>query len=332
MTGTTFRRALLAALTIFALGPVTLHAQEVGRLRDSELAASGAPVLYDAIASIHPEWLPLGSAHRVAVFVNGTYRGDASELRNIRTDSIGSVRLETPGYAAQYLRRYPAGSFDRVILVATRGGAPAPRGRFTIALHGGSSVASMASAAHRELQDAGYGAQKQTVGEPPVVHTFKDRGDRAPFTTGGSVGYRITETWGVAVAGLRTYAGWAGGFNQGENTVVSTRVTSSEAAILATADRGVLRAGVGPAYQQAEWTWATTWCGCKDPRTETSSSLGVAAEVVARVPLGRFPVNPSLSFLGRYYPAREVTFRAPDEQLEVGGFMLTLGMGLSTHF
>jgi hypothetical protein len=330
MTCTTLRRALLAALTIFALTPITLHAQEVGRLRDRELAASGAPVLYDAIASIHPDWLPPGGASRVAVFVNGAYRGNAGELRNIRTDSVGSVRLETVGYAAQYLRRYPAGTFDRVILVMTRGSAPAPRGRFTVAIHGGSSVASLASAARRELRTAGYGDQKQII--PGDVLTWREKEDRVPFTSAASVGVRITDRWGVAVTGMRTYTGWAGGFSDAAKTVVSTRMTSSEAAVLATADHGILRMGMGPAYQQAEWNWSTAWCSCKDLRTESSSSLGVAAEVVARAPLGRFPVNPSLSFLGRYYPAREITFLAPDKRLEVGGFMLTLGMGLSTHF
>lgn len=330
MTGTTLRRTLLAALAIFALTPVPVYAQEAGRLRDRELAASGAPLLYDAVTAIRPDWIPLGSAHRVAVFVNGTYRGDASQLRLIRTDSVGSVRLETTGYAAKYLRRYPAGSFDRVILVATRGGAPAPVGRFTVALQGGSSVASLASAARQELRAAGYGAQKQQI--PGDVLTWRSKEDRVPFTSGASAGYRITDRWGVAVIGLRTHTGWAGGFSDAAKTVVSTRMTSSEAAVLATADHGVLRVGVGPAYQEAEWNWSTAWCACRDLRTETSSSLGIAAEVVARVPLGRFPVNPSLSFLGRYYPAQEVTFRAPDQRMEVGGLMLTLGMGLSAHF
>lgn len=330
MTGTTLRRALLAALTLFALAPVTLDAQTVGRMRDRELASSGAPVLYDAIASIHPDWLPDGGANRVAVFVNGAYRGDASELRNIRTDSVGTVRLETSTYAAQYLRRYPAGTFDRVILVVMRGSAPAPRGRFTIAFHGGSSVASLASATRQDLRTAGYDAQKQII--PGDVLTWRETDDKVPFTTGASVGVRIRDRWGVAVIGLRTYEGWAGGFSDATKRVVSTRMTSSEAAVLATADHSIFRVGAGPVYQQAEWNWSTAWCGCKDLRTEESRSLGIAAEVVARVPLGRFPVSPSLSFLGRYYPPEEVTFLAPNERMKVGGLMFTMGMGLSTHF
>jgi hypothetical protein len=332
MTGTTLRRALLAALTLFALAPSALDAQTVGRMRDHELATSGSPILYDAIASIHPDWLPDGGAHLVAVFVNGAYRGDAGQLRSIHTDSVGSVRLETPGYAAQFLRRYPAGSFDRVILVVMRGSPPAPRGRFTITFHGGSSVVSMASSARSELEEAGFGAQKEIIPGDVLTWRGSGKGTRVPFTTGGSVGFRITERWGVAVAGMRTYEGWAGGFNDAQKTVVSTRMTSSEAAVLATADHGVLRVGVGPAYQESEWTWANGWCGCSAPRSESTSSLGAAAEVVARVPLGRIPVNPSLSVLGRYYPRKEVTSLAPDKPIEVGGFMLTLGMGLSLHF
>lgn len=330
MTRITLRRALLAALTLFPLAPMTADAQMVGRIRDRELGASGSTILYDAIASIHPEWLPDGGANRVAVFVNGTYRGDASELRNIQTDSVGAVRLETPGYAAQYLRRYPAGTFDRVILVVMRGSAPAPRGRIAIAVHGGSSVASLASLTRQELRAAGYGAQKQIV--PGDVLTWRETDDKSPFTTGGSVGVRIRDRWGVAVMGMRTYEGWAGGFSDATKRVVSTRMNSSEAAVLATADHSIFRVGVGPAYQQAEWNWSTAWCGCKDLRTEETTSLGVAAEVVARVPLGRFPVSPSLAFLGRYYPAEEVTYLPPDNRMEVGGFVFTMGMGLSAHF
>ena len=37
MPGTTLRRALLAVLTFLALTPITMHAQEVGRMRDHEL-------------------------------------------------------------------------------------------------------------------------------------------------------------------------------------------------------------------------------------------------------------------------------------------------------
>jgi hypothetical protein len=251
-------------------------------------------------------------------------------LRNIRTDSVGAVRLETPAYAAQYLRRYPAGSFDRVILVVMRGSAPAPRGRFTIAFHGGSSVASLASLTREELRATGYGAQKQII--PGDVLTWRETDDKTPFTTGGSVGIRIKDRWGVAVMGMRTWEGWAGGFSDATKRVVSTRMTSSEAAVLATAEHSIFRLGVGPTYQQAEWDWTTAWCGCKDPRAEESSSLGVAAEMVARVPLGRFPVSPSLSFLGRYYPPEEVTYLPPDSRMEVGGFMFTMGMGLSVHF
>jgi hypothetical protein len=332
MTGTMLRRALLAALTLFTLAPISLDAQAVGRIRDRELAASGSTILYDAIASIHPDWLPPGRANRVAVFVNGVYRGDASELRKIRTDSVGTVRLETPGYAAQYLRRYPAGTFNRVILVVMRGSPPAPRGRFTVAVHGGSSVVSISSSARRGMEGAGYDAP--FIRYADAIVAFKKEGTTVPVAVGGTLNYRMRGRWGIALTGMHTRAAWAGGFKSTAPPVraISTTATTSEGAVLVTADQRVFHVGVGPVFQRVDWEWASKPCQCSDLSASRTSSIGVAGEVVMSIPVPRVPLRPSMRLFGRYYPEQEIKAGATGERLQVGGFVMTIGVGLATNF
>jgi hypothetical protein len=332
MTGRTLRCALLAALTIFALTPFTLHAQTAGRMRELELAASGAPVLYDAIASIHPEWLPPGDANRVGVFVNGAYRGDASELRNIRTDSVVGVRLVTPAYAAQHLRRFPAGTFDRVIVVVMRSSALAPRGRFTASFHAGMSVASISSSVQRGMKGAGYDAP--FIRYRDAIVAFKNPQTTVPVAVGGTINYRMRGRWGIALTGLHTRAAWAGGFKSTAPPVkaISTTATTSEGAVLVTADQSVFRLGVGPVFQRVDWDWASAPCQCSDLSARRTSSTGAAGEIVMSIPVARVPVRPSMRVFGRYYPEQEIEAGATGERLQVGGFMMTIGVGMATHF
>ncbi|WP_420125496.1 hypothetical protein [Longimicrobium sp.] len=332
MTRITLRRALLGALTLFALAPVAVHAQMVGRLQDRDLAASGSTILYDAIASIHPEWLPAGGANRVAVFVNGTYRGDASELRKIPTDSVASVRLQTPGYATEYLRRYPAGTFDRVLLVATRSSTLSPRERFTVSVHAGMSVSSISSLVERGMEKAGY--EDPFVRYRDVIVAFKSPATTVPLAVGGTINYRMRGRWGMALTGLHTRAAWAGRFKPVAPPLkaVSTTATTSEGAVLITADQSVFRVGVGPAFQRADWEWASAPCQCEDLSATRTSAFGAAGEIVASIPLPRVPVRPSMRVFGRYYPDQEIEAGATGERFQVGGFTMAIGLGLSTHF
>lgn len=332
MNRKSFRRALLAVVAAFLSMPVTTHAQDVGRVRDGELAASGAPVLYDAIVSIRPDWLPAGNANRVAVFVNGAYRGDASELRTIRTDSVVSVRLETPGYAAHSLRRYPAGTFDTVILVVMRSSALEPRKRFTASFHAGMSFSSISSSAQRGMEGAGYDAP--FIRYADAIIAFKNEGATVPVAVGGTINARVRGRWGIALTGLHTRAAWAGGFKSIAPPVraISTTATTSEGAVLVTADQSVFRLGVGPVFQRVDWEWASAPCQCKDNSASSSSSIGAAGEAMVSIPIGRVPLRPSMRLFGRYYPEQEVEAGATGERLQVGGFMMTIGVGLATHF
>lgn len=323
---------LLFAFAAVALATSGLAAQQEARVRHRELAATGAPVLYDAITQIHPEWLPPGSATRVAVFVNGTYRGDASELTHISTDSVGSVRWSTAEHVNPKFNRYPAGEFNVVLFVATRGTGPRPRGRFTFSADGGLSVTSMSSAAQRALRTAGYDQDHYIHPIFGTVETFTGRGSSMPAAVGATLNYRVRDVWGVALTGLHTGPGWGGGYSQEAVQAVSTSVAGSEGAILITADYDMFRVGLGLAYQRVSWDWSTGVWESKDKRSSSSSSLGAAAEILVAIPVPRIPARPAMRVFGRYYFPTETEYGPLGEPLEVGGFMLTFALGVAAHF
>jgi hypothetical protein len=340
MLRTTFQRVLLGALTIFALAPLTLDAQQFARVRHRDLAATGAPSLYDAIAKILPEWLPQEEANRVAVFVNGTYQGDASRLRTILTDSVASVRRIPPQDVRRLANRYPAGDFDAALFVSMRGTGARPRNRLTVSLDGGMGVAAMPSAGRRSLVSAGYDRRFHSYKVfVPFLGTYEDRtdefreeGTNNPFAFGATFNYRAGQVWGVAVSGQHTTGGWIGGYSVEADSAVSATASSTEGAILLTADASAVRVGVGPVLQRTNWKWVGGWCQCEDPQSSTTTSLGAAAEVVVPLPLVDGPVAPAIRMLGRYYAPAETVYGAGGPAMEAGGFMFTMGVSLATRF
>jgi hypothetical protein len=342
MRTSTLRRALWL---VFALAAVALHAsessaqQQFGRVRHRDLAATGAPALYDAIAQVLPEWLPRGEANRVAVFVNGTYQGDASRLRTILTDSVASVRRIPPEDVRRLANRYPAGDFDAALFVSMRGTGARARNRFTVSLDGGMGVAAMPSAGRRSLVSAGYDKRFHSYTVfIPFLGTYEDRTDEFteeetnnPVAFGATFNYRVGQVWGVAVSGQHTTGGWIGGYSAEADSAVSATASSTEGAILLTADVNAVRVGVGPVLQRTNWEWVGGWCQCEDPQRSTTTSLGAAAEIVVPLPLGG-PVAPAVRMLGRYYAPAETAYGDGGPAMEVGGFMFTMGVSLATRF
>ncbi|HYR07971.1 MAG TPA: hypothetical protein VEQ60_09390 [Longimicrobium sp.] len=332
--------ALIFALAVAALESSSLSAQQFARVRHRDLAATGAPTLYDAIAQILPEWLPQGEANRVAVFVNGTYQGDASRLRTILTDSVASVRRIPPEDVRRLANRYPAGDFDAALFVSMRGTGARARHRFTVSLDGGMGVAAMPSAGRRSLVSAGYDKRFHSYTVfIPFLGTYEDRtdefseeGTNNPVAFGATFNYRVGQVWGVAVSGQHTTGGWIGGYSAEADSAVSATASSTEGAILLTADVNAVRVGVGPAFQRTNWEWVGGWCQCEDPQSSTTTSLGAAAEVVVPLPLVGGPVVPAVRMLGRYYAPAETAYGVGGPAMEVGGFMFTMGVSLATRF
>jgi hypothetical protein len=321
---------LVLALALSSLA-TPASGQENVRVLHRELMASGAPGLYDGIARTRPGWLPAGGANRIAVFVNETYRGDASRLQEMAADSVAEVRWRKAEYVNIAEHPFPKGEFDAVLFVSTRGTGPRPRRRLTASFDVGMSVASMPGATQTALDDAGYSWQEvnaTTVIDGEFIYRFENKGTQIPVAAGGTINYRLGEVVGVALTGLHTRTGWSGGYSPETMKTLSTYASSTEGALLATADQSVVRVGVGPAFQRVNWEWASGWCGCNDKTSSSSSLIGAAGEFLVALPLPNVPVRPAMRLFARYYPEREVD--AQGETLKVGGLMLTLSAGLAT--
>lgn len=78
------------------------------QLTRSELAATNAGNLYDAIAKLRPQWLSSRGATSVTdasptgvdVYMNGTFLGKADYLRDVRLQDVSSVTYWDAGQAS----------------------------------------------------------------------------------------------------------------------------------------------------------------------------------------------------------------------------------------
>lgn len=202
-------------------------------------------------------------------------------------------------------------------------------GRVTVSVGAGFNVIAL----HRVTDDAlsRDGFDQDAKYRNGFITPFKGDRDRSnPPSVGGSVHYGVRGPWGVALSGAYTAAAEARGYSAGADTAVTMRVSSSEAALLATGTSRAFRLGVGPVYRRAEQSWVGGFCQCQDPRETTSSALGLAAEGVVEVPIG--PAFPSLRVLARYYPRHELDYGGIPGPVDVGGLFFTMGLDLGVRF
>ncbi|HST58931.1 MAG TPA: hypothetical protein VLK84_09590 [Longimicrobium sp.] len=304
-----------------------------------ELRDNTAPTLYDAIAQLRPDWLLLGagmaprsSAEGVVVFVNGKHVGALDALRAIEPGQVLAVRVRTPDYVRRTNPRFPREEFGAALFVdLQRPGSERPRGRLTVSPEVGFSVLSLAGIARAALSDEGYVGDLKTSSGGTVLHG--DAETTNPVVLGGSVHYRMRGAWGGALGVYHTLEGQAAGADPTRYLeAVSSRVTSTEATLLLTRQAAALRVGAGPAVRMVDWSWADAYCECDDRETSGSTAVGVAGEVVASLPVSSLPVFPQFKVLARYYPSQQSEFSKLGEPLEVGGLVLTMGVGIATHF
>ena len=105
---------LLVSTTWLAAGCAGATTQGIsGRANDtqltrSELAATNAGNLYDAITKLRPQWLSSRGATSVTdasptgvdVYMNGTFLGKADYLRDVRLQDVSSVTYWDAGQAS----------------------------------------------------------------------------------------------------------------------------------------------------------------------------------------------------------------------------------------
>ncbi|HEX2076647.1 MAG TPA: hypothetical protein VHG08_03030 [Longimicrobium sp.] len=325
----------LAALALAAPGAAAQRSQE--SLTRRELERSSAPQLYDAIAELRPGWLELAgdpstpaAADRLLVFLDGRHVGNVLALRGIRTDQVVAVRVRSEEYVRRTNPRFPRQEFAAAIYVSTRGRASAPQGRVTISLDGGFNARSLPHGVRDGLSDAGY-TRDFAVTELGVVD-FADEGTPIPPSIGGTVHYQVRGPMGVGVTAQHTLEGWAGGWDPDRGEAVSAFMTSTEAAVLLTASRNALRVGFGPAVRTVSWNWSRGFCQCADEEESSSTAFGAAWEVAALLPVGRSRVVPQFRAMARWYLAQDPTYTRLPDDVDVGGFAITMGVGLATRF
>ena len=121
------RRLVSSGLLLLLLGCASSGESSSGSTRDTltqaDLQETSEETLYEAIQRLRPRWLRARGANLEGrtlpqVFVDGSPRGDASVLRQIRVLDVTDVRfLSASDAATRYGTR--AGT-DGVILVRTR--------------------------------------------------------------------------------------------------------------------------------------------------------------------------------------------------------------------
>ncbi len=308
-------------------------------LRERELRDNPATTLYDAIAQLRPDWLLLGaniatqpSAEGVVVLVNRKYVGTLDALRTIDPRQVLAVRVHTPGYARAMDLRFPREDFAAALFVELRRpDSDRPRGRLTVSPEVGFSVLSLPRIAREALRDEGYTNEVGASSGGIVVHG--NEGTIIPVVLGGSVHYRVGDAWGGALGVYHTLEGQAAGADPKRYLEAArARVTSTEATLLLTGETAALRLGAGPAVRRVNWSWSDPYCECDNRETSGSTAAGVAGEVLVALPVSSLPVFPEFKLLARYYPSQQAEFSKFGEPLEVGGLVLTMGVGVATRF
>lgn len=326
----------LAALALAAPGAAAQRGQE--SLTRAELERSSAPQLYDAIAELRPAWLALAGdpstpavANRLLVFLDGRHVGNVLALRGIRTDEVVAVRVRSQEYVRRTNPRFPRQEFTAAIYVSTRGrAASTPPGRLTVSLDAGFTARSLPQGVRDALFDAGYTGD--FLETPLGTVRFVDEGTEVPLSVGGGVHYQVRGPVGVGVTVQHTLEGWAGGYDPNRSEAVSAFMASTEAALLLTASRSALRVGFGPAVRTVSWNWSRGFCQCADEEESSSTAPGAAWELAALLPVARSRVLPQFRAVARYYLAQSPSYTRLPDDVDAGGFVLTMGVGLATRF
>jgi hypothetical protein len=328
---------LLCALAFLVTFHSAAEAQAGERIREAELRMSSAPSLSAAIAELRPGWVFTDAAGgsdvagaRAVVFVNGRQAASLDTLRLLPTAQVASVHLRSPVYVRQNMARTPRDVFDIAIFVSTRG-APVPRqGRLTVSLDVGYSVRALPEVALDALRDAGYSEDYES--SPGGGGVAQQEGPLRPPGVGATLHYGIRGPWGAGVIVSHTLEGRVGAQDPNRSLeAVTTTMTSTEVALVGTWHGRVLRVGAGPAVRSVSWSWADGFNPSGDREGSTTTGVGMAAELLAALPV-RSPVFPQFKVLARYYPSQTTEFSELEDPLEVGGLVVTMGLGVATRF
>lgn len=321
---------VLAAVVCFA-PPVVAQNQQTA-IGQSELRRSGAGNLYDALAALRPDWLSVGTAREpVLVFLNGQHVGTLEAARDIETARVIAVRLRSTEYVRSTIPRFPREEFAAAIFVSTRAEPVARQGRVTLSLDAGYTLLSVAQAAQGALREQGY--TKHYADGPGGGGMNAQEGTVSPMSLGATAHYAVRRGWGAGLIVNYTLEGRVGAQDPDRHLeAVTTRMTSAEAAVVATLQGRVARLSAGPAFRRVNWTWTDGFSESSQPEKNSSTAIGLATDLALALPIGNGRAFPQLKVLGRYYPSQSTAFSEMENPLQVGGLVATMGVGIATRF
>ncbi|HEU0300420.1 MAG TPA: hypothetical protein VFR37_13215 [Longimicrobium sp.] len=299
----------------------------------TELEASGAPDLYQAVQRLRPDWLHLAldsagapADAQVLVFVDGRMMGDVRVLRGMQRQGVGSLRVRSPDFIRDMYRGAPGRGFRAAIVVATYTRPLEGGPRLSVSAGAGFTLVGLARGTESAAEEAGF------ISGVPRGSRWADRGIPNPPSLHLTARYAVRPALSVAADVQHTLEGFYGGTirrTEG-SSAVSTTFTSTEAALLASFGR-LIRIGAGPAVRQVRWTWVGGLCQCEPEESHTSTAFGVAAEAGVSLPQNRrwfvdFGVR------ARYYPTQDTGGYPGVEPMDAGGVVLTPAASVGVRF
>lgn len=327
------RMALAVASTLALAAPAAAQTQLPERLMRAEILRSGGQTLYDAIAATRPGWLAIAGEDlenpeaqaRVVVYVDRRRVGDLRALRTIPAASVSQVRLRSERQVKAMDPQYPRTPFVAGMFVTTRAETAAATPRAVFSLTMGYPAGALPTHLREALRAEGFG------GQPPERGSwFADPGEEHPLAVVGSLHYRVRGPVGVEAVGARMLDGWAGGYRDSGGAVSAT-LTSTEVAALVTWSQPMWRVGAGPAVRSTNARWVQGFCRCFEEEELRSSAFGVAGTGAVTVP-ARSRVFVEVRALVRYYPSETVGPYRDLPEIDVGGMVANMGLGLGVRF
>jgi|GEM_PF-1325947 len=313
-----------------------------------DIESVAAADAYDIVQILRPSWLRARPARQsnlvpgesvVMVMLNESLYGDASSLRSISRDMVGSIEY-LGGGAAQ--REFTSQSGRKVVGVIKVSSVrlsrsdlqrPDPRAREAIDRDDRVAVTLLVGQVGRKsggvarpmaasMIEAGWSSASDV--EYPQVRQETSSGLL-------DASFVLRRPWVVDVLGGYAPQSSASGFRQGDRRVIRLSHGAWFGGVAGMYEWKYLRGGVGPVLLRSDWLWDSERHGAypSEPRRWTSTTAGVVATGGVDIPVTRHLVG-SVHWHRRWHASQRVEGYEgfPDVTLPVNGTFLGLGVGV----
>lgn len=304
---------------------------------------------YDIVQILRPSWLRARPARQttlvpgksvVMVMLNESLYGDATSLRSISRDMVGSIEYLRGG-AAQ--REFTSQSGRHVVAVIKVSSVRLSRSdtqqsdpriseavdrddRMGVTLlvgQSGRKTGGAGRAMAASMIEAGW-ASTSDVDYPQV---------RQETNRGGAVEASLVlrRPWVIDVLGGYAPESSAAGFRQGDRRVIRLTHSAVYGGLAGMYEWKYLRGGVGPVFIRSDWLWDSERHGAypSEPRRWSSTTPGVLATGGVDIPVTRHVVG-SVHWHHRWHASQRVEGYEgfPDVMLPLDGSFFGLGLGV----